>query len=297
MHFGGFMFSGVYTALITPFKNGKIDFEALGKLIESQYRAGIDGVVPCGTTGESPTLSHEEHEQIIEFCVKVAKGKMKILAGTGSNSTAEAIRFTHFAKKVGCDGALLVTPYYNKPTQKGLYLHFKKVADTVDIPIVLYNIVGRACVNIEPATIAELCNGCKNIVGVKEASGSLSQMSAIKALVPNIELLSGDDALTLSVLSIGGIGVISVLSNILPSETLSLIKAFKKGGIEEARKIHYKFLPLVNALFMETNPIPIKTASAMLGICNSEIRLPMCEMEESNKLKLEKILKDFKLLK
>jgi 4-hydroxy-tetrahydrodipicolinate synthase len=297
MHVGGFMFSGVYTALITPFKNGKIDFDSLEKLIESQYRSGIDGIVPCGTTGESPTLSHEEHEQIIEFCVKLAKGKMKILAGTGSNSTAEAIRFTQFAKKVGCDGALLVTPYYNKPTQKGLYLHFKKVADTVDIPIVLYNIAGRTCVNIEPYTIAKLCNDCKNIVGVKEASGSLSQMAAIKALVPNIELLSGDDALTLSVLSIGGVGIISILSNILPIETLSLIRAFEKGDIEEARKIHYKFLPLVNALFMETNPIPIKTVASLFGICSPEVRLPMCEMEESNKLKLEKILKDFKLLK
>jgi 4-hydroxy-tetrahydrodipicolinate synthase len=291
------MFSGVYTALITPFRDGKVDFDALGRLVESQHKAGIDGIVPCGTTGESPTLSHEEHEQIIEFCVKLAKGKMKILAGTGSNSTTEAIRFTQFAKKVGCDGALMVAPYYNKPTQKGLYLHFKKVADTVDIPIVLYNIAGRACVNIEPVTIAKLCSDCKNIIGVKEASGSLSQMSAIKGLVPNIELISGDDALTLSVLSIGGIGIISVLSNLLPLETLSLIKAFEKGNIEEAKRIHYKFLPLVNALFMETNPIPVKTAAAMLDICSPEIRLPMCEMEEFNKLRLEKNLKDFKLLK
>jgi 4-hydroxy-tetrahydrodipicolinate synthase len=294
------MFSGVYTALITPFKKGKVDFDALGKLLESQYKAGINGIVPCATTGESPTLSDEEHEQIIEFCVKCvkqAKGKMKILAGTGSNSTEEAIRFTQFAKKVGCDGALIVAPYYNKPTQKGLYLHFKKVADMVNIPIVLYNIIGRTSVNIETTTIVKLCKDCKNIIGVKEASGSLSQMSALKALVPNIELLSGDDALTLPVLSIGGMGVISILSNLLPLETLSLIKAFEKRNIEEAKKIHYEFLPLVNSLFMETNPIPVKTAASMLGICSSEIRLPMCEMKESNKLKLKKILKDFKLLK
>jgi 4-hydroxy-tetrahydrodipicolinate synthase len=294
---GGFMFSGVYTALITPFKKGKVDFDALGKLIQNQYKAGVNGIVPCGTTGESPTLSHEEHEQIIEFCVNQVKGKMKILAGTGSNSTSEAIRFTQFVKKVGCDGALMVAPYYNKPTQKGLYLHFKKVADLVDIPIVLYNIVGRASVNIEPTTIAKLFKDCKNIIGVKEASGSLPQMSAIKALVPDIELFSGDDALTLPVLSIGGIGIISVLSNLLPLETLSLIRAFEKGNIKEARKIYYKFLPLVNALFIETNPIPVKTAAAMLGICSSETRLPMCEMEESKKLKLKKVLKDFKLLK
>ncbi|MDR2399017.1 MAG: 4-hydroxy-tetrahydrodipicolinate synthase [Endomicrobium sp.] len=291
------MFSGVYTALITPFKNGEVDFDALGKLIENQYKAGISGIVPCGTTGESPTLSHEEHEQIIEFCVKQAKGKMKTLAGTGSNSTAEAIRFTQFAQKVGCDGALIVAPYYNKPTQKGLYLHFKKVADTVDIPIILYNIMGRASVNIEPATIAKLCADCKNIVGVKEASGFLSQMITLKALIPNINLLSGDDALTLPILSIGGIGVISVLSNILPLETLSLIRAFEKGNIKEAKKIHYKFLPLINALFIETNPIPIKTAASLLGICSPEIRLPMCGMEETNKAQLEKVLVDFKLLK
>jgi 4-hydroxy-tetrahydrodipicolinate synthase len=291
------MFSGVYTALITPFKKGKVDFDTLYKLVENQCKAGVNGIVPCGTTGESPNLSHEEHEQIIEFCVKQAKGKMKILAGTGSNSTAEAIRFTQFAKKVGCDGALMVAPYYNKPTQKGLYLHFKKVANLVNIPIVLYNIMGRASVNIEPTTIAKLCKDCKNIIGVKEASGSLSQMSALKALVPNIELLSGDDTLTLPVLSIGGIGVISVLSNLLPLEVLSLIKAFEEGNIKEAKKIHYKFLPLVNALFMETNPIPIKTAGSLLGICDSEIRLPMCKMEKSNKLKLKKTLKDFKLLK
>ncbi|MDR0977782.1 MAG: 4-hydroxy-tetrahydrodipicolinate synthase [Endomicrobium sp.] len=291
------MFSGVYTALITPFKNGAVDFDALGRLIDNQYKAGIDGIVPCGTTGESPTLSHEEHEEIIDFCFKHAKGKMKVLAGTGSNSTAEAIRFTQFVKKIGCDGALMVAPYYNKPTQKGLYLHFKKVADTVNIPIVLYNIAGRASVNIMPATIAKLYSECKNIVGVKEASGSLSQMSAIKALVPDIELLSGDDALTLPVLSIGGAGIISVLSNIFPSGTLSLVNAFERGDIGEAKKMHYKLLPLVNALFSETNPIPVKTAASMLGICGPEIRLPMCEMDEPNRLRLEKVLKDFNLLK
>ncbi|MDR1662861.1 MAG: 4-hydroxy-tetrahydrodipicolinate synthase [Endomicrobium sp.] len=291
------MFSGVYTALMTPFKEGKVDFGTLGKLIENQYKAGVNGIVPCGTTGESPNLSHEEHEQIIEFCVKQVKGRMKILAGTGSNSTAEAIQFTQFAKKAGCDGVLIVAPYYNKPTQKGLYLHFKKIADLVNIPIVLYNIMSRTSVNIEPTTVANLCKDCKNIIGVKEASGSLSQMSALKALVPNIELLSGDDALTLPVLSIGGIGVVSVLSNLFPFEILSLIRAFEKGNIKEAKKMHYSLLPLVNALFMETNPIPLKTAGSLLGICSSEIRLPMCEMEESNKLKLKKVLEDFKLLK
>ncbi|MDR3256346.1 MAG: 4-hydroxy-tetrahydrodipicolinate synthase [Endomicrobium sp.] len=291
------MFSGVYTALITPFKNDKVDFDALRKLIEHQIKNGIDGIVPCGTTGESPTLSYEEHEAVIEFCVKNAKGKMKVLAGTGSNSTDEAIHFTQFAKKVGCDGALIVSPYYNKPTQKGLYLHFKTIADTINIPIVLYNIAGRTSVNIESSTIAKLFNDCKNIVGVKEASGSLEQMSAIKFLVPGIDILSGDDVLTLPLLSIGGVGVISVLSNIVPAEVVSLIKAFEKGNIKDAIKIHYKILPLAKSMFIETNPVPVKTAASLLGICEPDLRLPMCEIENTNKEKLEKILKDYGLLK
>ncbi len=291
------MFSGVYTALITPFKDGKVDFDAFGALIENQYKNGVSGLVPCGTTGESPTLSYEEHEAVIEFCVKRSNGRMKVLAGTGSNSTDEAIHFTEFAKKVGCDGALLVSPYYNKPTQKGLYLHFKAVADAVNIPVVLYNIAGRTSVNIEPATVAKLCKDCKNIVGVKEASGSLGQMSAIKALTPGIDLMSGDDALTLPLLAVGGCAVISVLSNILPAEVVSLVKAFEGGNVKEAVNIHYRLLPLVNAMFIETNPVPVKTAASMLGICSLELRLPMCEMEEANKLKLEKAMKDFGLLK
>lgn len=291
------MFSGVYTALITPFKDGKVDFDAFGRLLDEQYKSGINGIVPCGTTGESPTLSYEEHEAVIEFCVKNAKGKMKVLAGTGSNSTDEAIHFTQFAKKVGCDGALIVSPYYNKPTQKGLYLHFKAIADAVDIPIVLYNIAGRTAVNIETATVAKLCAACENIVGVKEASGSLDQMSAVKLQVPQIELLSGDDALTLPLYSVGGQGIISVLSNIAPGSVVSLVKAIESGNMEEARRLHYKILPLVKAMFVETNPIPVKTAASMIGICSPELRLPMCEMEEANKSKLEKVIRDFGLLK
>jgi 4-hydroxy-tetrahydrodipicolinate synthase len=290
------MFSGVYTALITPFKDGKVDFDAFGKLIENQYKKGVDGIVPCGTTGEAPTLSCKEHEEVVEFCVEKSRGKIKVIAGTGSNSTDEAIYFTRVAKRVGCDGALIVSPYYNKPTQKGLYLHFKAIADTVDIPIVLYNIAGRTSVNIEPATIAKLFRDCKNIIGVKEASGSLDQMSVIKSLAPDIELLSGDDALTLPLLSICGIGVISVLSNIIPAEIVSLVKAFEKGDLKEAGKIHYKLLSLAKLMFIETNPIPVKTAASLLGMCKSDLRLPMCEMEESNKLKLEKAMKDFGLL-
>jgi 4-hydroxy-tetrahydrodipicolinate synthase len=291
------MFSGVYTAIITPFKNGRVDYEAFGALIESQYKNGINGIVPCGTTGESPTLSYEEHEEVIEFAVKAAKGRMKVLAGTGSNSTDEAIHFTQFAKKAGCDGALVVSPYYNKPTQKGLYLHFKKIADTVDIPIVIYNIAGRTAVNIEPSTLQKLCKDCKNIVGVKESSGSLEQMSMTKFLCSGIDMLSGDDALTLPLMAVGGTGVISVVSNIAPVEVVALVKAFEKGDIKEAIKMHYKLFPLVKAMFVETNPIPVKTAASILGICALELRLPMCEMEEANKSKLEKAMKDFGLLK
>ncbi|MDR1401055.1 MAG: 4-hydroxy-tetrahydrodipicolinate synthase [Endomicrobium sp.] len=293
------MFSGVYTALITPFKNNKIDFNALEKLIESQYRNGVDGIVLCGTTGESSTLTWEEHEEIIGFCVKSVKGKgkLKVLAGTGSNSTHEAIHSTQFAKKVGCDGVLIVSPYYNKPTQKGLYIHFRSIADTVDIPIVLYNIAGRTSVNIEPVTIARLFKDCKNIVGVKEASGSLEQMSTIKYLVPDIDLISGDDTLTLPLLSIGGVGVISILSNIIPADMVLFIKEFKEGNMKKAIDIHYKLLPLIKSMFIETNPIPIKTAASLLGICDPSLRLPMCDMEETNKLKLEKALKDYGVLR
>ncbi|MDR3113009.1 MAG: 4-hydroxy-tetrahydrodipicolinate synthase [Endomicrobium sp.] len=290
------MFNGVYTALITPFKDGKVDYESLGGLIETQCKAGVDGIVPCGSTGESSTLSHEEHEAVIEFCVKAAKGKMKVLAGTGSNSTNEAVRLTTSAKKAGCDGALVISPYYNKPTQKGLYLHFKAVADAVDIPIVLYNIAGRTGVNIAPETMQKLAQTCKNIIGVKEASGSLDQMSQIKSLIPDFELISGDDGLTLPLLSIGGCGIISVITNIIPSEVVSLVKAFKEGNLSEAKKIHYKLLPLIKTMFIETNPIPIKTAAGILGLCSGDLRLPMCEMEDANKSKLEKSLKDFGLI-
>lgn len=292
------MFSGVYTALITPFKNNnKIDFDALERLIKNQCISGVDGIVPCGTTGESSTLTCEEREEVIEFCVKNVNGRVRVLAGTGSNSTDEVIHSTQFAKKVGCDGALIVSPYYNKPTQKGLYIHFKSIADAVDIPIVLYNIAGRTSINIEPITIAKLFKDCKNIVGVKEASGSLEQMSTIKYLVPDIDLISGDDALTLPLLSIGGVGVISILSNIIPADMVLFIKEFKEGNIKKAMDIHYKLLPLIKSMFVETNPIPIKTAAFLLGICESSLRLPMCNMEENNKLKLEKALKDYGVLR
>lgn len=291
------MFQGSYVALVTPFKNDKIDKEALSRLIEFQIENGTSGIVPCGTTGESATLSHEEHQEVIELTVKAVKKRVKVIAGTGSNSTDEAIMLTTFAEKAGCDGVLLVSPYYNKPTQKGLYLHFKAVADAVQIPVMLYNIQGRTAVNIETPTLAKLARACKNITAVKEASGSLDQMSAVKAQCPSLDLLSGDDALTLPLLSIGGTGVVSVAANIVPRDVAGLVSAWLSGNAEKARALHYKLLPLVKSLFIETNPIPVKTAMGLMDMCSPAMRLPMCEMEEINRTKLEKALRDYGLLK
>ncbi|MCL2389099.1 MAG: 4-hydroxy-tetrahydrodipicolinate synthase [Elusimicrobia bacterium] len=289
------MFSGVLTAIVTPFKNGKVDYDALEKNIAFQHANGVDAIVPCGTTGESPTLTYDEHEEIIEFSVARAKGKMQVLAGTGSNSTDEALRFTAHAKKVGADGALIVTPYYNKPTQKGLYLHFKKIADSVDIPIMIYNIASRTGVNVETSTLTKLAHDCKNIVSVKEASGNLEQMGQVICANPEMSVISGDDTLTLPLMAVGGLGVVSVLSNIIPQDVVSMVKAFKVGDTKKAKELHLKMLPLAKAMFIETNPQPIKTAMSLLGHCEAEVRLPMCEMEEANKAKLVEALKNYGL--
>ena len=261
-----------------------------------QVKAGIDGIVPCGSTGESATLSHQEHDEVIEKAVKFAAGRLKVIAGTGSNATAEAVRLSKHAQDAGCNGVLLVAPYYNKPTQKGLYLHYKEIADSIQIPVVLYNIQGRSAVNIEPKTIAQLAKDCSNIVAVKEASGSLDQMSQIKLLSPDIDLISGDDALTVPVMSIGGTGVISVLSNILPKVVADLVKAMSDKDLDGARKIHFKWLPLIKAMFMETNPIPVKTAMELMGICSGEMRLPMCKMSDEHVENLKNILKSYELI-
>lgn len=290
------MFEGSCVALVTPFKDEKIDFASLEKLVEFHLKNGTSWILPCGTTGESATLSHEEHEAVIEAVVKAAKKRIKVLAGAGSNNTAESVRLAKFAKSVGADAALLISPYYNKPTQKGLYLHFKAVADAVDIPIMLYNIQSRTAVNIEPETFAKICADCKNVIAVKEASGSLDQVSRIKYLVPDIELLSGDDALTLPILSVGGIGVVSVVANIVPKDVADLVGSYMRGDTKKAREIHYKLLPLVKALFIETNPIPIKTAMGIMGMCSADLRLPMSPMEDANKEKLKKALHDFGLI-
>lgn len=291
------MFRGSIVAIITPFKNGKIDEKKLSELIEFHIKNGTSGIVPCGTTGESATLSFDEHDRVIEITIEDAKGRVPVIAGTGSNSTEEAIMLTKHAAKAGANASLQVSPYYNRPTQRGLYAHFKAVADSVDIPIILYNIASRTGVNIEPETMAKLANDCKNIVGVKEASGNLEQMARVKQLCPkNFNLISGDDSLTLPVLSIGGTGVISVVANIVPREVADLVGEFEKGNLKKAEALHYKLLPLVKAMFIETNPIAVKTAMGLLGMCEPDLRLPMYAMSPENLEKLKKALSDYGLL-
>lgn len=292
------MFKGSTVAIVTPFNNGTVDKPKLKKLVDFQIQNGTNGILPCGTTGESPTLSIEEHQRVIEICIEAADKKVPIMAGTGSNSTAEAVSLTKHAAKAGANAALVVTPYYNKPTQEGLYLHFKAVADSVNIPIILYNIAGRTGLNIEPETIARLASDCKNIIGVKEASGSVCQMQTILGLCSkDFILLSGDDALTLPVLSIGGHGIVSVVANIVPGDVAALIKAFGQGDLSKAREIHYKLLPLIKAMFIETNPIPVKTAVGLLKLCSGDVRLPLCEMSAKNHQNLKNALKAYGLLK
>ncbi|MBU4346488.1 MAG: 4-hydroxy-tetrahydrodipicolinate synthase [Candidatus Omnitrophica bacterium] len=292
------MFKGSSVAIVTPFRGGKVDEKKLRDLIEFQLKNGTAGIVPCGTTGESATLSFQEHDKVIQITIEQVKKRVPVIAGTGSNSTEEAVMLTRHAAKAGADASLQVSPYYNRPTQKGLYEHFKAIANSVDIPIILYNIASRTAVNIEPETIARLSGDCKNIVGVKEASGNLDQMSRIKALcAENFDLISGDDSLTLPVLSIGGTGVISVVANIVPRDVADMVDAFGKGNIEKARLLHYKLLPLIKAMFMETNPIPVKTAMGLLGMCEPDLRLPMSALSEGNLEKLKKALKDYGLLK
>ncbi|MBI3011557.1 MAG: 4-hydroxy-tetrahydrodipicolinate synthase [Candidatus Omnitrophica bacterium] len=287
---------GSMVALVTPFRNDAIDERALASLVERHVTAGTSALVPCGTTGESATLSHEEHDRVIDLTVQTARGRIPVIAGTGSNNTREAIRLTQHAKQAGADGALLISPYYNKPTQRGLYLHFQAIAEAVEIPIVLYNIASRTAVNIEPETFAQLA-GIPNIVGVKEASGNLEQMSRILQMTKGkLALLSGDDALTLPVLSIGGTGVISVAANLVPQDVAAMVEAFQAGRHDEAIRWHQRLLPLVKALFLETNPIPVKTAMGLLGLIEAELRLPLCEMSEANVARLKTALQEYGLL-
>ena len=288
------MFKGSLVALVTPFKNGEVDYKKLKELIEFHIKNGTNGIVPCGTTGESATLSFEEHEKVVGEVVSMVAGRISVLAGSGSNNTMEALHLTRHAKKVGADGALLITPYYNKPTPEGLYRHYKLIAEEVDIPIVIYNVPSRTGISILPETVARLAQ-IKNIVGVKEASGNLDQTTQILQLC-SITVLSGDDSLTLPIMSVGGKGVISVVANIVPADTAALTRHCLEGNYEAARKLHYKLFPLIKGMFIETNPIPVKTAMKLLGRINGEMRLPLCEMTRENENKLAGILKSYGLL-
>lgn len=290
------MFKGSMVAIVTPFKNGKVDEKALGDLIEFHIKNGTDVIVPCGTTGESATLSHEEHHRVVEFTVQTVNKRVPVVAGAGSNSTAETVELAKYALKAGANGVLLITPYYNKPTQEGLYQHYKKVTDTVDIPVILYNVPGRTGLNMLPTTVARL-REIKNIVGVKEATGDLKQISELIRLCGrDFDVISGDDFTTLPLLAIGGVGAISVTANIIPADAAAMFDAFFAGKREEALKLHYKMEPLHSLMFIETNPIPVKTALALMGKINEEFRLPLCPMADANKEKLKKALKDYGLI-
>ncbi|TFG90645.1 MAG: 4-hydroxy-tetrahydrodipicolinate synthase [Syntrophobacterales bacterium] len=291
------MFKGSIVAIVTPFKNGKIDEEGLRQLVEFQIENGTDGIVPCGTTGESPTLDYQEHDRVVEIVVDQVKKRIPVIAGTGSNSTREAIEITEHAKRVGADGALLITPYYNKPSQEGLYRHYKTVAEAVALPQVLYNVPGRTAVNMLPETVARLAE-ISNIVAIKEATGSLQQASEIIALCgEKIDVLSGDDFITFPLMACGGVGVISVTANIMPKEVADMIDFFNAGNMEEARQLNLKLLKISNAMFIETNPVPVKTALGLMGKCSDNVRLPLAPMSEANTLKLAGIMKEYGLTK
>jgi 4-hydroxy-tetrahydrodipicolinate synthase len=292
----GEKFAGLTVALVTPFKNGEIDFAELQKLVDWHIEQGTDCLAPVGTTGESPTLDHEEHERVIGAVVERARGRIKVMPGTGSNSTKEAIRLSKFAKRAGADAALVVGPYYNKPTQEGYYRHFCAIADAVDLPQVLYNIPGRTGSNILPETIARIADKCPQLVAVKEATGSLDQASQVAALC-DVTILSGDDSLTLPLMSIGGRGVISVVGNIVPRDMKALVKAFDAGNIAEAQRWHRKLFPLCrDMLSVATNPIPLKAALALLGRGTGELRLPMCALDDAGREKVRKTLVEYGLL-
>ena len=294
----GHGFQGSWVAMVTPFRDNAIDEAKVRELVEFHVKHGTDGLIPCGTTGESPTLTHDEHRRLIELVIEASAGRIPVVAGTGSNCTAEATSLTKFAERAGARGALVVNPYYNKPTQEGLYRHFRAIAESVALPIIVYNIQGRTAVNIETDTLARLVRDCRNIVGVKEASGSLDQMSqVIQACGPDFAVLSGDDNLTLPLMAIGGRGVVSVIANIVPRETAEMVHAALDGDFKRARDLHHRLFPLARAAFLETNPIPIKEAMAMAGMISAEMRLPMCPMSEANRARLRNIVAAYGLVK
>jgi 4-hydroxy-tetrahydrodipicolinate synthase len=288
------MFRGTFTALVTPFRNGDVDLAALDKLIDNQIAAGITGLVAVGTTGESPTLTDEEKQKIIERSVKLGRDRCKIIVGTGSNSTHHAIEATRLAEKTGADGALLVAPYYNKPSQEGLFRHFQAIAEATSLPIMLYNIPGRCSVDVLPETVVRLAENCRNIVCIKEASGSVERVGELRRrLSDEFTILSGDDSLTLPFMSVGAAGVVSVATNLFPSEVCALVRACESGDLKSATTLHRKLLPVFKDLFIEPNPVPVKTALGWRGVMSSEVRLPLCEMSEANQARLRKTLEQF----
>jgi len=292
------MFTGTYTAIVTPFKNGALDESALERLIKMQIKGGVDGIVPVGTTGESPTVDYEEHLEIIGLTVKCAAGKVKVLAGTGANSTSEAIYLTSEAEKIGANGSLQVAPYYNKPSQEGLFQHFRAIARETKLPIVLYSIPGRCGIEIGVETVKRLAAECKNIIGIKEAGGSCDRVSQLRAaLGPRFTILSGDDSLTLPFMAVGAQGVISVASNVIPREVSQMVNAFARGDAKKALQLHAKFYPVFKDLFLETNPVPVKAALAMMGLIGEEYRLPLVKMSDANRAKLKAALKACGILK
>jgi 4-hydroxy-tetrahydrodipicolinate synthase len=290
------MFSGAFSAIITPFRDGAVDEAALRELVEWQIQSGVDGLVACGSTGESATLTHSEHDQVVKLVVEHARRRVPVIAGTGSNSTAEAIRLTAFAREVRADGALLISPYYNKPTQEGIYKHYKMIAANVDLPLIVYNIPGRTASNIVPETFARLCD-IKQVVAIKEASGSMDQISDILRLCGDrLAILSGDDSATLPIMAIGGKGVIATITNVMPREMHELAAAALKGDFARARQIHFAMLPLMRALFLETNPIPVKQACAFMGKCANELRMPLIPMSQQPAEKLRSVMKEMRLI-
>ena len=290
------MFSGSMVALVTPFKNGQVDWPSLEALVEFHLSNGTNGIVPCGTTGESATLSHAEHDEVIRTVIKTVNKRVPVIAGTGSNSTDEAVRLTKEAERSGADGALMISPYYNRPTQEGIYQHYKKVASEVGIPLIVYNIPGRTGSKIEPETLARLAE-ISNVAGVKEATGSVDQaIDVIRLCGDRLAVYSGEDSLIYSLMALGGKGVISTVANVVPRQTAQLAQACLVGRWDEARQIQFQLIPLIRSLFIETNPIPVKTALALMGKCSGELRLPMTPMAEGNMKKLKIALEDFGLL-
>src|SRR5438445_1284543 len=292
------MFRGTFTALVTPFRNGDVDLAAFEKSIEAQIVAGISGVVAVGTTGESPTLTHEEKEKVIQCTMKITNGHCKVLAGTGTNSTRDAIEATKFAEKAGVDGALLVAPYYNKPSQEGLFRHFKAIAEATSLSIMLYNIPGRCSVDIGADTVVRLAESCRNIVAIKEASGSVERVGELRRRLPKeFTILSGDDSLTLPFMAVGAVGVVSVASNLFPAEVCSLVRACESGDYKSAENVHREMAPLFKDLFIEPNPVPAKTPLARRGAMSAEVRVPLCGTLEANQARLRKTLEAFEKAK